>query len=125
MFKQDWMVIVAGEALVDALTAEQSARVPRGCGGFKSEELCLLQRERSGRGLLGAEIVVSIYGCSVRYDSGLQDFGLLASSRAKQVDGSMEDAVKWATKWVAQDPTRRYAWRRKTEDERSQGEQTC
>lgn len=113
MFKQDWMVIVAGEPLVDAMTAEQTARVPMGCGGFKSEQLCELQRERSSRGIEGAEIVKSNYGHSVRYDSGLQNFGLLASSRCRQVDGSLEDAIRWVNAWVAKDPTRRYAWYRK------------
>lgn len=112
VFKQDWMIIVAGSELIDALTAEQVARVPYGCGGFKSEELCILQREQSARGIIGAEVVNSNYGCSVRYDSGLQNFGLLASSRAKQVDGTLADAERWASEWVSKDPKRRYAWRR-------------
>lgn len=113
MIKQDWMIIVAGHELVDAMSAEQIARVPYGCGGFKSEELCVLQREQAGRGIIGAEIVQSNYGCSVRYDSGLQNFGLLASSRTKQVDGTLADAERWVTNWVSKDPTRRYAWRRR------------
>lgn len=113
MFKQDWMIIVAGEELVDALTAEQVARVPRGCGGFRSEELCNLQRDRASRGLLGVELVKSNYGWSVRYDSGLQNFGLLAGSRSGALDGSLEDAERYAKEWVSKDPTRRYAWRRK------------
>lgn len=112
VFKQDWMIIVAGEALVDALTAEQIARVPMGCGGFRSEDLCTLQREQSSRGIIGAEVVKSNYGYSVRYDSGLQNFGLLAGSRSGTLDGSLEHAERWVTSWVAQDPTRRYAWRR-------------
>lgn len=113
MYKQDWMIIVCGEPLVDELTAEQERRVPRGCGGFKSEELCQLQRERSGRGLLGVELVKSNYGWSVRYDSGLQNFGLLAGARSGTLDGTLECAERYAIAWVAQDPTRRYAWRRK------------
>lgn len=113
MLRQDWMVIVAGEELVDALTAEQKASVPMTGSGYESEALCRLQVQRSVRGVLGAEIVASNYGHSVRYDSGLQDFGLLASSRVKDVDGTLEDAIRWAKAWVAQDPTRRYAWHRK------------
>jgi hypothetical protein len=119
MINQDWMTIVAGEALVDALQAETKARVPWGCGGYKSEPLCRLQGEQVARGIYGAEIVRSNYGCSVRYDSGLQNFGLLASSRSGYLDGTLEHAVAWATKWVAEDPARRYAWYRKTEAERS------
>jgi hypothetical protein len=118
MIKQDWMVIVAGHALVDALTAETKARCTWTGFGYESEGLCALQREQAARGLLGAEIVVSNYGHSVRYDSGLQNFGLLASARSRQLDGSLEAAVQWCETWVAQDPARRYAWRRKTDEER-------
>lgn len=110
MIKQDWMIIVAGEALVDEMTAEQKRRVPHTGCGYASEDLCALQREQAGRGLLGAEIVTSIHGHSVRYDSGLQNFGLLA--RARDTGGTLEDAERWCREWVAQDPTRRYAWRR-------------
>ena len=113
MIKQDWMVIVPGEILVDQLTAETKARCEWTGFGYNSDQLCQLQREQASRMIEGAEIVVSNYGCSVRYDSGLQNFGLLASSKAKQVDGTLEDAERWACNWVANDPTRRYAWYRK------------
>lgn len=112
MIRQDWMTIVAGEALVDAMTAETKARCEFTGYGYKSEQLCMLQRDQAARGVLGAEVVDSNYGCSVRYDSGLQNFGLLASSRSKQLDGTLADAERFARDWVAQDPTRRYAWRR-------------
>lgn len=112
MVKQDWMTIVAGEKLVDKMTAETKARCTFTGFGYNSDQLCILQREQSARGIVGAEIVISNYGCSVRYDSGLQNFGLLASSRTKQLDGSQEHAERWAKEWVAKDPTRRYAWYR-------------
>lgn len=113
MVKQDWMVIVAGEELVDQMTAEQKAKCEWTGYGYNSQQVCALQSEHSRRGILGVEIVCSNYGHSVRYDSGLQDFGLLAGSRSKQLDGTLEDAERYAKNWVAQDPTRRYAWRRK------------
>jgi len=113
MIKQDWMVIIAGEALVDAMSAETKARCEwRGCG-YASEQLVVLQQERSRRGILGCEVVCSNYGHSVRYDSGLQNFGLLAGSRRGDLDGTLEDAERFAREWVSKDPTRRYAWRRK------------
>jgi hypothetical protein len=59
------------------------------------------------------EVICSNYGHSVRYDSGLQNFGLLAGSRSGALDGTLEDAERYATAWVAEDPTRRYAWRRR------------
>lgn len=113
MIKQDWMIIVAGEVLVNAMTSETKARCEWTGYGYNSSQLCELQRERASRGIIGCEIVVSNYGCSVRYDSGLQNFGLLASSKAKQIDGTLEDAEKFALNWVAQSPSNRYAWRRK------------
>lgn len=111
MIKQDWMVIVAGEPLVDAMTAEQIARVPCSGYGFESEALCQLQREQATRGIEGVEIVKSIYGHSVRYDSGLQNFSLLA--RSQELGGALEAAERFACNWVSQDPSRRYAWRRR------------
>jgi len=113
MIHQDWMTIVAGNELFDAMEAEQRAKVPQTALGFASEQLCELQRKQARSGILGVEIVQSNYGYSVRYDSGLQNWGLLASSKSRQLDGSFEAACKWAIDWVAQDPNRRYAWTRK------------
>jgi hypothetical protein len=112
MIKQDWMTIVAGEKLVDEMTAETKSRCEFTGYGYNSSQLCVLQREQAAKGIVGCEIVVSNYGCSVRYDSGLQNFGLLASARSKDVDGTLEDAIKFANAWVAKDPTKRYAWYR-------------
>lgn len=111
MLKQDWMVIVAGEPLVDAMTAEQKATVAFTGFGYDSEDLCALQRSRASKGIMGVELVRSIYGWSVRADSGLQDFALLAGKG--QLDGMLEDATRWAKAWVEQDPSKRYAWYRK------------
>lgn len=113
MIRQDWMIIVAGDELFDALEAEQRATVPETGRGFASEQLCKLQCKQAKRGILGAEIVKSNYGYSVRYDSGLQNWGLLASSKSGQLNGTFEDAVRYVRDWVAQDPDRRYAWARK------------
>jgi hypothetical protein len=118
MIKQDWMVIIAGNDLVEAMSAETKARCTHTGYGYASEQLCALQREQAGRGIIGVEVVCSMYGHSVRYDSGLQNFGLLAGSRNKELDGTLADAERYATEWVAKDPTRRYAWRRKTDAER-------
>lgn len=106
--------IIAGEALVDALTAEAGAICTKNAGGYyNSEMLCAVQRLHSARGILGVEVLYYPNGgCSVRYDSGLQNFGLLAGSRSGTLDGTLEHAERWAREWVAADPTRRYAWRR-------------
>lgn len=106
-------IIVAGQGVSAALALERE-QLPRGfhIGTFASEPLCAWQREVHARGFRDVELVKSIYGWSVRSGSGLDNFALLASSRHGQLDGTYEDAVRWAVKWCSEDPTRRYAWRR-------------
>lgn len=111
------MKIVAGQQVHAALQAEKERTVPHskkpGMGQyFESEPLCRWQSECYRRGVLGVEIVRSIYGYSVRYDSGLANFGLLASSRHGELDGTFEDAVRYATEWCNEDQAHRYAWTR-------------
>ena len=103
-------VIVAGQAVADEVAAfkakrlQPSAKVP-GC--FTSDSVCAAQREVSGRGYLEAEIVESIHGFSLRYASGLQNFGLIASARDR-ADRSYDGAVAVARTWQAQDASRRW-----------------
>lgn len=111
------MKIVAGQEVHAALQAEKGATVPHSkkpglehC--FQSEPLCRWQSECYFRGVRGVEIVKSIYGYSVRYDSGLANFGLLASARQGELDGTFEDAVRYAAEWCSYDPEHRYAWTR-------------
>ncbi len=110
MIRQDWMIIVAGSDLVDAMSVETKSRCQHTGNGYNSDQLCQLQREQAGRGITGVEIVQSIYGYSVRYDSGLQGFGLLVRSR--DLGGTLKAAEAYCRNWVAQEPLKRYAWRR-------------
>lgn len=100
-------MIIAGLAVAVVLNAERE-KLPRGAHGFASDALCDWQVAVARRGYREAELVKSIYGWSVRAASGLENFALLASCRASQVDGSFEDAVRWARAWAAQDPARRW-----------------
>lgn len=100
--------VVAGRELLEEIEAETKARVPRNGEYYASEELCVLQRERAARGIEGVEIIRSMYGHSVRYDSGLQNFALVRSGRG----ASYEDAAEFCRKWVEKAPSRRYAWTR-------------
>lgn len=107
--------IVAGQRVAELLDAERGRLVPRSShwsGCFQSEPLCAWQQDVHRRGFRDVELVESIYGWGVRSGSGIDNFALLASSRAHEVDGSLEDAVRWAAAWCAQDPDHRYAWRR-------------
>jgi hypothetical protein len=112
MNKQHFIIIAGGE-LSDALDAEKAERVKQG------EALPTLQEAQARRGILGAQLVQSMFGWSVRYDSGLQGWGILAGIRQGTLDGSFYDAVRWAEDWVAQDPERRYAWASRREVERA------
>lgn len=107
------ITIIFGADVWDALQAEKVAKVTastRVPGCFESESLCRWQGEIHNRGFRGAEIVKSLYGCSVRSDTGLENFCLLASSRFGALDGTPEDAERWAWGWQQADPTRRYVF---------------
>ena len=102
-------VIVAGQEVADKISDLRSkmvlpsTRVP-GC--YDSETLCAFQRKMSEEGYLEAEIIQSLYGHSIRYASGLQNFGLIHTSR--ELGGTYDGAVEAAKRWQSADPTRRY-----------------
>lgn len=109
-------IFIAGQELYEAAQAERAAAieasgVPYGHG--RSEVLCRVQMQQAGRGLQGAQIVKSMYGYSVRYDSGLQDWGLLRRAGSSR-DPSFAAAIDFCRRWVAEDPTHRYAWHTET-----------
>jgi hypothetical protein len=97
-------------AALDQERAEQCAASRKYAGCFESESLCRWQADVHYRGFRGAHLVESKYGWSVRSDSGMENFMLLASSRAGDLDGSRQDAEKWAREWQEQDAMRRYVW---------------
>lgn len=104
------MVFVAGGDLYETMQTEKRALVEQTAVGFNSEQLCALQRKQAGRGITGAQIVKSMYGYSVRYDSGLQDWGLIRPARGAS-DPSLEAAEEFCREWVAAAPAHRYAWK--------------
>lgn len=111
-----FMNVFAGAELYESLAAERKALVDaaRAKQVFRTDDtLCGVQEAQARRGILGVNLVESIYGWTVRYDSGLQNFSILAGARRGDVNGSYEDAERFAREWVAQDPARRYAWVRK------------
>lgn len=110
--------IVAGQTVVDGLRqARQQTVRPSSdrLGCFDSADLITQQCREAAAGIVGVEICVFSSGCSVRYDSGLQGFGLLASAKRGNIDGTYEDAARWASAWQAQEPTKRYVWVRKAD----------
>jgi len=73
---------------------------------YPSEVLCRWQISESKYGICEAEIVESFYGYSVRYASGIMNFGIIAGCRSGQLDGSWEAACAFAKDWQARVPGR-------------------
>jgi hypothetical protein len=97
---------IAGQDVLDVIAQHKAATVlpsKRRPGCLDSETLCAHQRRMAGLGFIGAEIVPTIRGYSLRYDSGLQDWGLIVRGLA-----TYEDAVVAAMQWQAKDPSHRY-----------------
>lgn len=100
-------IVIAGQELYNALQTER-AKVTMAPRGYDSNQLSALQERQAARGIIGAELVKSIYGWSVRYNSGLQNWSLISPARGR-ADQSLAFAEQIARDWVAQDPTHRYA----------------
>lgn len=110
------MIFIAGQEIYEAVAAERRTAVEASgiaWGAGQSEVLCRVQSQQAGRGLTGIHIVRSIYGYSVRYDSGLQNFALLRAARGSS-NPSFAAALKFCQDWAAQSPTNRYAWHQET-----------
>lgn len=65
-----------------------------------------------GRTWRSVEVMESIYGWYVRASSGLDGFAIMASTiqRGGKLDGTYEDAAKWAIEWCRENPMMRYAY---------------
>jgi hypothetical protein len=94
MLNTDYFTYLAGNP--EPWNAEMRRRVDGG------EDLVRLQVEFHGRGRLEAKVVDTIHGWSVRYATGLMDFGLLFRRLP-----TYAEAVRQGTAWVNQDPDNR------------------
>ena len=99
--------ILVGQDVRDAQLARKHAALGVR-DTYPSEPLCAWQIAESRRGIIEAELVESFRGWTVRYASGLQNFGLIAGVRRGDLDGSYEAALAFATAWQAADPERRF-----------------
>lgn len=104
--------VVAGQAVAERVAAykkEQvilSTKVP-GC--YESNGLVGFQKRMNLAGYLEAEIVKSNYGYSLRFASGLQNFGLIRAARGLPLaETTYEAAVDYAKDWQSIDPEYRY-----------------
>lgn len=103
------MRIIAGETVYQAERARKHASLGVK-NQYASETLCAWQVQEHQHGIRAAEIVQSNYGYSLRHASGLDNWGLILSARARELDGTLEAAVVAARAWCAVDPDRRYVF---------------
>ena len=96
---------IAGEETWNKLQAEKIMKVRKSERGYNSRELIILQGEWSSRGVLGAELVQSMHrNWTLRYDSGIQNWGIIAADMTKG------EVIEYAIAWVAMDPSHRYVY---------------
>jgi hypothetical protein len=118
MLNTEHFILLAGNPHAWDEEIRQRCRSGSVAGTFQSQDLCSLQVEQAGRGRLSAHLVLSIYGWSVRYASGLQDFGILR--RADSFDPA--SALYWGCQWVSVDPDSRELYVSRSEIERAEAE---
>lgn len=108
MLNHTAFILLAGNP--HAHDAEMRRRVDAG------ENICNVQVDQAGRGRLSAHLVLSIHGWTVRYASGLQNFGILHKS------GSFDpsDAMYWGCTWVSTDPDNRELYVAKSDVDRAE-----
>lgn len=97
--------VIVGQDVFDAQQARKIAALGNG-PIYNGDMISAWQVTEGGRGIVEAELVKSSYGWSVRYASGLYNFGLIASARS--IGGTLEGAIEYATRWQAQAPSQRY-----------------
>ena len=97
---------IAGEEVWNQMQAEKKEKVQQNAEGyFNSRQLIILQGECSRRCIAGAQIVESsLRGWTLRYDSGIQNWAIIAA------DMTREQVEERAKAWVDADPTCRYAF---------------
>lgn len=96
---------IAGQEVWDAMTAEKDQKVSKTDRGYNSRELIALQGEWANRGILGATIMETFHkGWSLRFDSGIQNFGIIDICPTRE-------AIEYRAKaWVAVNPANRYVF---------------
>lgn len=61
----------------------------------KGEALIALQRRQHARGVTKAELVLSIYGWTLRHASGLNGFSLIRTLGTNDVNAALDVAFEW------------------------------
>jgi hypothetical protein len=111
MLNNEGFVLLAGNP--SKWDDEIRARCEKRGSFFESESLCKLQAAQHAKGRRSARLQRTIYGWSVRLDSGLDDRQILYGHRLGNKDLSREAAVAFGIAWANEDPEKRefYAYR--------------
>jgi len=83
----------------------------------QGESLPNVQIDQHSRGRCAIELVETIYGYSIRYASGLDNWGILFGSRMAGRPIHRAEAIEWGKQWVARDPEKREFFTRKSDKE--------
>lgn len=99
------MKTIAGQPAADEIAAYVKAnatpsKIQPGC--FESESLCRAQAELHRQGYREAEIYATVYGFSLRYSSGLDNFGMIKTKLP-----TLLSALAASVEWVKVDPLKR------------------
>jgi hypothetical protein len=92
--------VIAGD---QAKWDRELASVPKVGNYYESNALVALQERQSRAGYLPAKLIKSNFGWSIRYASGLQDFGVLLAPRGRM---TLAEVIAWGKQWVAASPNR-------------------
>jgi len=115
MNSEHFTVLAGNPAKWDAETLTR-VRPGQYAGTYNSEDLCSVQVDQWSRGRRSAVLTSSMYGWSVRIDSGLGDRQILAGSRrGEKLDGTKEDAIRWGKAWAEEDPENREFYARNSD----------
>lgn len=87
MLNQKCILLAGNPAKWDA----EMANLPN-----RGQSLVDLQVSQAGRGRLSAHLVRSIYGWTIRYASGLQDFAIIYKSGSSNIADAMQVGIEWA-----------------------------
>lgn len=104
-FRRADIALIAGHDVYAAIMRELTARCPKlPSGKYDARALATMHAQQSVRGFLGAEVRRCVFGWGLYYDSGLQNFGFIASEPSREAIEAL------AVRWAASDPLFRYVW---------------
>ncbi len=101
-------IVIAGNDAYLRYSQLRDVQVSKTKNRLGSEALPKAQIMLSQIGFIEAEIVASVYGYSLRYASGIYNWGIIYSNRNGHSDEQLEHVRKQAVEWVNQSLQNRF-----------------